>query len=51
MKDLKDLTAAKWPWSHCICIQCTNSPIVVMKTAKLLAKVGREEEANLLKGQ
>ena len=51
MKDLKDLTAAAWPWSHCICIQCTNSPNVVTKTAELLAKVGRDEEANLLKGQ
>ena len=50
-QNVKDLKAAKWPWKRLVQIQCTKLPDVVKKTAELLAKVGHNDEASLLKGQ
>ena len=40
---------------HCkdclVCIQCTKPPDVVKRTIELLAEVGRNRDANLLRGQ
>ena len=50
-QNVKDLKVARWPWKHFVQTQCTKLPAMAKKTAELLAEVGLNDEANLLKGQ
>ena len=48
---MEELKPDEWPWGRLVVIQCTKSPVVVKRTAELLAEVGRGEEGKRLKGQ
>ena len=50
-QEVEEFKLVVWPWSRLFCIQCKKPPDVVTRTADLLAEVGRNEEANLLRGQ
>ena len=50
-QEVEDLKPLVLSWNSLVCIQCTKPPDVVKRTAKLLAKVGRDAEGKQLKGQ
>ena len=51
-QEMEDLKKSVRRWEHClVCIQCTKPPDVVKKSVELLAEAGRNEDANLLRGQ
>ena len=50
-EEVEELKPPVRPWSQLVFIQCTKPPDVVTRTAELLAEVGCNEQANLLRGQ
>ena len=50
-QDVDELKRAAVPWERLVRVQCTKQPDVVMRTAKLLAEMGLDEEGWQLKGQ
>ena len=50
VEELKSVETEE-PWKHLVQIQRRKTPVVVKRTAELLAEVGHEVKGNRLKGQ
>ena len=50
-QEVEDVKKSVENWEDLVCIQCTKPPDVVKRTIELLAEVGQNRDANLLRGQ